>query len=138
MEEKTIWSGRPSQWYNFGTYFICLLTSLLVVPVFIAIWKFLDIMFWKMHITNQRIISERGVLSKMTNEIELYRIKDLKLEQPFFLRLVGLSNIILITSDKTHARKKIPAISDGKVIMVELRESIERRRDEKRVRELDV
>lgn len=137
MEENKIWEGNPSQWSNFGTLFICALTFWLVIPIFIAIWKILDVKFWKFEITDQRIIVEKGILSKTTNELELYRVKDLKLEQPFLLRLVGLSNLLLVTSDKTHSLKKIPAIPNGKDIREELRISVEKRRDEKRVREID-
>lgn len=137
MEEKIIWKGNPSQWSNFGILLFCGLTFWLVIPIFIAIWKILDVKFWKFEITDQRIIVERGILSKTTNELELYRVKDLKLEQPFLLRLVGLSNMLLVTSDKTHSLKKIPAIPDGKNLREELRISVEKRRDEKRVREID-
>ncbi len=35
------------------------------------------------------------------NELELYRVKDIVLNEPFLLRLVGLSNIVLVTSDRS-------------------------------------
>ena len=137
MEEKEVWKGSPSQWTNFGIYVFCILFCWLVIPIFIALWKFLVVKTWKIEITDQRLIEEKGVLSKTTDELELYRVKDIRLDQPFILRLVGLSNIILVTSDKSHSIVKIPAIKDGKNLREKLRTAVDVRRDKKRVRETD-
>jgi uncharacterized membrane protein YdbT with pleckstrin-like domain len=137
MEEKEIWKGSPSQWTNFGTYVMCILFCWLVIPIFIALWRFLVVKSWKIAITDQRLIEEKGVLSKKTDELELYRVKDIRLDQPFFLRLVGLSNVILVTSDRTHSIVRIPAITDGKNLREKLRVAVDARRDKKRVRETD-
>ncbi len=137
MEEKEIWKGSPSQWINFGTYIICFLFCWLVIPIFIALWKFLVVKTWKIEITDQRLITEKGVLSKTTDELELYRVKDLRLDQPLLLRLVGLSNIVLLTSDRTNPTVIIPSITDGKNVREKLRVAVEARRDMKGVRETD-
>ncbi len=137
MEEKEIWNGSPSQWTNFGTYLFCAIFSWLVIPILIAIWKFLVVNTWTIQVTDQRLIEEKGVLSKTTDELELFRVKDIRLEQPFFLRLVGLSNIVLVTSDKSHSIVTIPAIKDGKNLREQIRSAVDARRDKKRVRETD-
>ena len=135
--EKEIWNGSPSQWTNFKTYVICAVLCWMVLPVFIAIWKYLIVKTWTIKITDERLIEEKGVLSKVTDELELFRVKDIKLDQPFFLRLVGLSNVVLITSDRTNKYVVIPAIKGGKELREELRSAIDVRRDKKRVRETD-
>jgi len=137
MEEKEIWKGSPSQWTNFGTYLLCLLFIFLIIPIFIALWRFLVVRTWKIEITDQRLIEEKGVLSKTTEELELFRVKDIRLEQPFILRLVGLSNIVLMTSDRTQSIVRIPAIKDGKKLREKIRVAVDIRRDKKRVRETD-
>ena len=137
-KEETIWEGNPSHWTSFPFYFISFLfIPLLGIGLIMGIWRYLTIRTWKIKITNQRIIEEKGVLSKTTNELELFRVKDLKLDQPFFLRLVGLSNIILMTSDRTNKRYLIEGVDNGKEIREKLRVSVEKRRDEKKVREVD-
>lgn len=136
-EEQELWKGSPSQWSNFLTYLICLMFSWLIFPIFIAAWKYLIVSSWKIEITNQRVIEEKGVLSKTTDELELYRVKDIRLNQPFWLRLVGLSTIVLITSDKSNPTLKIPAIKNGSALRENLRSAIEIRRDRKNVREVD-
>ena len=77
------------------------------------------------------------MLSKTTNELELFRVKDIKLEQPFFLRLVGLSNIVLITSDKTNKIVSINGVKNGEDLKENPRSFIDKRRTEKGVRETD-
>jgi len=133
MEEKIIWKGTPSQWINFGAFISCIF----IIPIPFVFWKWLKTKFWIFEITNERIIETTGVLSKTTNELELYRVKDIKLDQPIFLRFVKLSNIKMITSDRTNPIILIPAIPHGRELKEQLRKAIETRRDKKRVRETD-
>ncbi|NQY09727.1 MAG: PH domain-containing protein [Flavobacteriales bacterium] len=133
MEEKVIWQGSPSQWMNFAAFVSCIL----IIPIPFVFWKWLKTKFWKFEITNERLTETTGVLSKSTDELELYRVKDIKLDQPFLLRLVGLSNIRMATSDRTHPVVLIPAISGGKELREQLRKAVEDRRDKKKVRETD-
>ena len=138
MEEKMIWTGTPSQWVNLPFYLLCIPLSLAFgVGLLLALWKYYDTKLNKLEITNQRVIEYRGILSRTTDELELYRVKDLKHEQPFFLRLVGLSNIVLDTTDHSNALLKIRGIASGKDLKEKLRHAVDRRRDVKGVREVD-
>jgi uncharacterized membrane protein YdbT with pleckstrin-like domain len=51
-------------------------------------------------ITNQRVMIERGMLSKSLNEIDLRYIDDTQFFQSFSGRLLGIGNVTLISSDK--------------------------------------
>ncbi len=138
MEEKKLWAGVPSQWINFMFYLCCIpLTAAFGLGLILALWKYYDTKLHKLLVTDQRIIEERGIFSKTTNEIELYRVKDLTFEQPFFLRIFGLSNIVLVTADHSSPTFVLKAIKGGKNLKEQLRIAIDIRRDLKRVRELD-
>ena len=52
-------------------------------------------------ITNQRIIIERGVLSKSVSEIDLRTIDDTQFFQSFMHRLLGIGNVTLVSADRT-------------------------------------
>lgn len=80
----------------------------------------------------------RGVLNKNLGELELYRVRDYKLDQPFFLRLFSLSNIVLETSDKSHPTVVIKAIPDGEELREQFRTNVEACRTRKGVREVDI
>jgi len=136
-QENTLWQGSPSHVENLGTYILCGIFSPLVLPLLYAFWKWLEIRTTKVEITSQRVIMRSGVLSRRTDELELYRVKDFSVEQPFFLRLFGLGNIVLKTSDRTHPTLIINAVKSAELVREQLRNAVEVRRREKGVREID-
>ena len=102
-EEKAVWLGSRSQWTNVGFYITCGLFFWLVIPIFMAIWRYLKTRCFKYEITNERIIEKYGVFSKVEDDLELFRITDVRETRPFFLRLVGLCNIYFVTTDRTDS-----------------------------------
>jgi len=101
------------------------------------LWKWLVIKNTKYELTNERLITRYGVLNKTMDELELYRVKDYKLDRPFFLRMFSLGNIILSTSDKSHPVVIIRAIPNAEELREKIRLCVEDRRDKKHVREVD-
>ncbi len=136
-EEKEIWSGSPSQVLNMRTFLICGVLIWTIVPLFILVWKWLELKSVKYELTSQRLKTSYGVLNKQIDELELYRIKDYRLEQPFFLRLFSLGNIILDTSDKSHPMVTIRAISHPHELKDNIRHYVEECRKRKGVHEID-
>jgi hypothetical protein len=59
------------------------------------------------------------------------------MERPFHLRIFGLSSVDLDTSDRSHPKVRLHAISKAVELRETLREQVERLRDLKRVREVD-
>ena len=137
-EEKELWRGTPSQWVNLPWYILWLLLFWLVIPLFILLWQWLVIRTTVYELTSERLKLRRGVLNKHLDEVELYRVRDYQLEQPFFLRLFGLGNILLRTSDRSHPSVRLRAIRDGEQLYERLRAAVEDSRARKGVRELDV
>ena len=138
MGEKELWRGTPSQLVNLGWYILWLLLFWLVVPLFILLWQWLVIRNTVYELTNERLKLRRGVLNKHLDEVELYRVRDYKLERPFFQRLFGLGNIVLQTSDRSHPSVRLRAVRDGEQLYERLRAAVEECRARKGVRELDV
>ena len=137
MEEKIIFKGSPSQVTNFGYYILCAILSFVGIGIIMFLVRFLKTMFTKIEITDERIIEQTGILSRKTEETELYRVKDIRLEEPFFLRMFGLSTILLVTSDRTSPIIKIHGVNKGNDLRKELRAAVEARRDKKGVVERD-
>lgn len=136
--EQVIWEGHPSQWTNFPVYLLCAITFWAVIPVFVALWHWLTTRCFEYRITNERLIVKRGVFSKRTDELELYRVKDTSLVEPFWLRLVGLGHIDLTTSDRTTPLVRIAAVPEASNLREQLRRNVERMRASRGVRETDV
>src|SRR6266571_2581160 len=99
MAEETVWRGTSSQWKNFGLYILCALFCWLIVPIFIALARYLQTKNKVYELTSERLKITEGVFSKVTDTLELYRVKDLEMRQPFWYRLFRLENVILNTSD---------------------------------------
>lgn len=89
-------------------------------------------------LTTQRLKIHRGILTRRLEEVELYRVKDYVLEQPLFLRLLGLGNLTLVSSDATTPSIVLRAIAGVAALREQLRTAVQAERDRKRVRELDV
>ena len=132
-EESIVWTGHPSQWKNIGWFLSCLL----VLPIPFAIWKWLETRNTIYTLTDQRLKFTRGVLTKTTEDLELYRVRDTKFEQGLLERLVGLGRIQLFTTDETSPSIALPFIEDAEGVREKIRGLVEARRDAKRVRYLD-
>jgi len=170
-EERTLWSGRPSQFVNTRIFLVSVLQALAILglagalsvwldgevflaahegkvlavvavlalaPLARALWKALEVRFHRYDVTSQRLRIRRGVLSRLTQEVELYRVKDLTLAEPFLYRLMGLSSIHLHTSDRSHPLVMIRAVRNGDGLREQLRACVEQQRKLHGVRELDV
>ncbi|HEY2625511.1 MAG TPA: PH domain-containing protein [Candidatus Udaeobacter sp.] len=110
MAEETVWRGTSSQWKNFGVYILCALFCWLIVPIFIALARYLQTKNKVYELTTERLKITEGVFSKVTDTLELYRVKDLETRQPFLYRTFGVENVQLNTSDASSPFIFIDAI----------------------------
>ena len=132
--EEQVWSGGPSQWLNAGWFAACIL----IIPIPIAIWKFIELRSTDFSLSTQRIKIETGVLSKQYDQVELYRVKDTILNRTLIQRILGLGTIKLITSDPSQPELTFPSIADADRVRELIRQNVERMRRLRGVRELDV
>lgn len=157
MAEIQSWAGRPSQWTNAVIYFLCFLiiaaltgaafngsdllplfAVLIVFPVARVAVAYLDVRCRFYELTDQRFRYSIGILSRRFHDVELYRVKDVVLVQPFLLRVLGLSNITVVGFDMVKPIMEIRAIRDGANVREVFRNLVEARRDVKSVRVSEV
>ena len=101
------------------------------------VWRYLVVRTEVFELTTERLRISHGVINQRIDEIELYRVKDIQMERPWWMRLTGLASIMLETSDRSIPRLVIPAIRGGEGLREILRKNVELQRDRKRVRETD-
>jgi uncharacterized membrane protein YdbT with pleckstrin-like domain len=138
MPEQIVWRGSSSQWKNFGVYILCALFCWLIVPIFIALARFLQTKNKIYELTTERLKITEGVFSKVTDTLELYRVKDLETRQPFLYRLVSVENVQMNTSDTSSPFILIDAIPRAVGLGDKIRNQVEIIRQQKGVREIDV
>ena len=132
-EERIEWSGHPSQWQNLWWFVACVL----LVPIPWAFWRWLETRNTIYTLTDQRLRFTRGVFTRTTEDLELYRVRDSRFEQDFAERLLGLGQIVLFTTDETSPEIRISFIRGADAVREKIRTLVEARRDAKRVRYLD-
>lgn len=132
-DEHIEWSGHPSQWQNGGWFAACVL----LLPIPVALWKWLVTRRTVYTLTDQRLKFTRGVFTTVTEDLELYRVRDTRFEQTLFERLVGVGKVILYTTDETSPEIVLSFIRDAEAVREKIRALVEARRDAKRVRYLD-
>ena len=137
-DEQLIWAGSPSQLVNAPTFAVCALFFWLVIPIFYAAWKWLVTRNVRHELTTERLKMRQGVLNKELDELELYRVHDYKLEQPFWLRLFSLGNITLRTADASNPVVVLRGIRESERVYELLRTYVEECRTRKRVLPLDL
>ena len=156
-QETLIWRGSPSQWTNFGTYLFCLILAAgigagyyfmpqpqplillgLIVPVLWALGRWIATKCRRYEVTSERVKITTGLLSRHTNELELYRVRDYSIVEPFWLRLVGCGNVVLATADSTNPTFVLHAVPHAATLKDQIRTHTERMRQRRGVRTLEV
>jgi uncharacterized membrane protein YdbT with pleckstrin-like domain len=159
--ETTLWSGHTSQWVHFWYYFFCLLLAggigfaatvfglatagvgmlgyvALIIPLMMWLFRWWVTKCTTYELTSQRLRIRAGILNKKVDELELFRVRDYTMDQPLLLRMVGLGNLTLITSDATTPSLVMRAIPGVEAVREKLRNAVQNERDRKRVRQMDV
>ena len=156
MAEEQLWKGQSSQWKN------AIPNALLLIAIGVAVWLQMTYpwgkwawiavavlaiqAFWKWlvnktttyELSTERLVTKRGILTKVTDTLELYRVRDLQTIQPLMLRMLGLENIHLFASDATTEVIIIDYLPASLQLGDILRKTVESCRERKRVRALDV
>jgi uncharacterized membrane protein YdbT with pleckstrin-like domain len=157
-DEKTIWRGSSSPIVYFGFFFVCggasvlliglcivlalefgttpavVCGGLVLVPVMAGAVKLVVNQCRVYEVTTERIRVTTGVFSKTSQELELYRVKDLSVVQPFVYRVNKCGNIVLTTNDASSPTLMLEAVPHLDTLREELRRNVELCRDQKRVR----
>jgi uncharacterized membrane protein YdbT with pleckstrin-like domain len=153
-QEQTLFKGSSSPVINLGTFVICAMVlvatavfAFLVGPpvrfilaglaalafvYMIAQWLFIKVRVYE--VTTERIRVTNGLVTRRTDELELYRVKDTTLIEPLFLRMFSLGDIEIATHDVSTPIVRLEAIKGARALREEMRKSIEDCRDKKRVR----
>jgi uncharacterized membrane protein YdbT with pleckstrin-like domain len=136
-DSAVIWSSSEGQFDNIGYFASCLTFCWLLVPLMLACVRYLGTALHAYELTPQRLRERTGILNRQTEELELYRVKDIAVEQPLSHRLFGRGRIVLQTSDRSTPMVVINCIAMPHQVAQLLRDHVEKCRVTKGVREID-
>lgn len=109
----------------------------ILIPVAIAVVFSVGLMLYrrsiKFRVTNTIIETERGLLAKRIDVLQLWRCKDVQYKQNLLDRLLGIAHIVVFTSDETTPKIEIVGMPASRQLFEQLRDSIEIQRQHKNV-----
>ncbi len=157
-DEKQLWEGGYSGKAMLGNWLVAALvviivsvitfyffststglyTTLIMLVIAFGVVAF-QLIYRKLNVhyvvTNQRLIHRLGVMRRVTDRIEMIDIDDVTFEQGLVQRMVGVGNIKVISSDRTHPILWLKGIADVQRIAALIDDT---RRDERRRRGLHI
>ena len=159
-ERKLLYDGAPSWRAYFGHYFFGVLGALVVPAILYKILGWVDapkgtrflvylirlgiaaIYFFglylyrksiKFRVTNSNIETERGVLSKRIDVLELWRCRDVRYKQNLLDRILGIAHIELFTADVSTPHLEIIGLPASRQLFEQIRDGIELQRQARNV-----
>jgi len=131
--EALLFVGRPALVPGVGTLLLCIATAGLAL-----IWLWLRRMSVHYKITTERIVVERGLLSKRMEQIDVYRINDYTVERPIGQRIMGTGNLVVNAMDRTTPQIRIAGLKTDVVQLYEqVRAATEAEKRRRGVRMID-
>jgi len=113
-EEIELLSFRPARASEFWLIFWGIVFTIGVVTIPIAVILFLvawiRIVSTSYRITSQRLFKRTGLIAKHEEEVELYRVQDVKMNQSILQRLLGIGDVSVYSSDRTSPHLLIRGI----------------------------
>jgi uncharacterized membrane protein YdbT with pleckstrin-like domain len=106
----------------------------------IVLWKWIQNKAALYEITPERLVVKRGIIFKSIDEIELYRIKDVRMDFSLLNQWAGIGNICLASSDETTRVGDLVMrhIEKARERREELRRLVDAARQRRGVREIDM
>jgi uncharacterized membrane protein YdbT with pleckstrin-like domain len=113
---------------------------LTMAGVGIILWKTVESLSTNYQLTADRLILRRGILVKSIDEIELYRIKDVRLDYSLINQIAGIGTIGITSSDaSTHGQQlSLAHVARAQARREQIRTLVEAARQKRRVREVDM
>ena len=90
------------------------------------------------HLTSQRLRVTRGLLNRKIVEIELFRIRDLTIEQGIIQRLLTLGTVKAISTDEDAKVVLLSGIKDAMKVKEDLRTFVMQARKATGTRDMDM
>lgn len=103
-----------------------------------ALMTFLRVSTTKYVLTTERLRVTTGILSTITEDLELRRVRDSIIVRPFWARLAGLGDIQVLSADASTPRMVLHAIKDPDGVQTNIRANVQTQWARFNVRQLEI
>lgn len=110
------------------------------LSLLIVLLKWIGVMGSLYQVTTERLIIRRGIVMKSIDEVELYRVKDVRMNFSLLNQMAGIGTICLTTSDETTRGSDLVMrqVPRAQARREELRRLVDAARRQRGVREIDM
>jgi uncharacterized membrane protein YdbT with pleckstrin-like domain len=110
------------------------------LALLVILWKWFENLAARFDICTDRLIVRRGIFVKSLDEIELYRVKDIRLDFSLINQMAGIGTITVTSSDETTRRAPLALrhVERAAARREQLRDLVDKARQKRRVREIDM
>jgi len=136
--DNLVMTKSPSQWTNLGWFIFGAIFFTWYIPPILAIIKYLEVSYWRYEFNERTMIERKGLFSVTRTEVSYYRIKSILIEEPAWMRIFGLSNVLIHTSDEFNHTITLYAVPNGVDLRNRIRGVVEYWRKEQGVKEFDL
>jgi membrane protein YdbS with pleckstrin-like domain len=138
-----IMTVKPSQLTNLGWFVLPFISLPIFIPlsvvfILIAVYKYYEVDTWSYNLYTKTIEERRGVFDVLQDEMYYFRIKSILIEEPLWMRIFGLSNIQIISSEQFKPRMTIHAVYLGDQIKETISDITYEQRLKMNIRDHDV
>jgi uncharacterized membrane protein YdbT with pleckstrin-like domain len=121
---------------GFGMYWLALTVAALAITG----WKWFQNVAATYEVTEERLIVRRGIFVKSIDEVELYRVKDVRINFSLINQMADIGNISITSSDETTRGGDLvlPGIKRARDRREMLRRLVDTARQKRLVREVDM
>jgi uncharacterized membrane protein YdbT with pleckstrin-like domain len=125
---------------NLGLVVALLILCLVGIGLLIILVKWIENIATTYALTDERLIIRSGIFSKSIDEIELYRIKDIKIDFSLINQIAGIGRLTIASSDETtrDGDLVIAGIDRAQERRETLRRLVDAARQKRNVREIDM
>ena len=117
FEEKVILVCHPSAKNYFFTVILGVVTSIVVIGLFILLYVWIKVHYTSYRITNRRIVVRRGLIAKLQNEIWIKDMRGANLVQGVWQRLLGIGDMAIGTAATAETEICMMGISDPQKVV---------------------
>jgi membrane protein YdbS with pleckstrin-like domain len=118
--------AAPFVWYFLQDYWWpwYVIVGLVVIGLMLMVIPVLVVKQFRYRISNHRIDFERGLLGKKIDTMELWHVDDIKFEQSFFNRLMGVGKITIMSDDQTTPSLELKGLPNPRPLFDALKQRI--------------
>lgn len=98
----------------------------------------LPLTFTKYSLSDDRIFLEKGFLNIKSEEVLLYRIRDIDLKMNLGQRMTGVGTVCIYSSDASCPRLDIENVKNPREVKELIHKAVEAAKDKRRIRPMEV